>query len=324
MKHPHFARLLVVLALALSLVNSLYAQDTPSDGQIIFAAPINSTRKIQIMNADGSDLRPLDERDELENNPQLSPDGSLIAYIGRSENAYEVFVMNVDGSNPRQVTSFGVRFAPTFAWLQDSQQLIAQYYDTAAGTPVFNIMNIDGTVVGEIPIWGESLLSAFPVATLPDGEKFIFEAVVRVTNGSIRTLYRAEFDGTNLRALTPDIYVMTSALSPDGSQIAFISLGDSGTSSLQVVNADGSNLHTVTIPDLGDLQPFNIGWSPDGKRLVITAYPLTDQSQMQLYTLNIEGSAFKQITELEAGEPLSPPVWLPAAAEPAPESTPAS
>jgi len=56
---------------------------------------------IWVMNVDGTDLRPLTQSVEWEQNPEWSPDASLIAYYSATTfGDYRLMVMNADGSDP--------------------------------------------------------------------------------------------------------------------------------------------------------------------------------------------------------------------------------
>jgi Tol biopolymer transport system component len=105
------------------------------DGRIVFTSVRDGDMEIYSMNGDGSDVRRLTNRAGPDGGPWFSPDGTRIVFRGRpiSEakeladyqgllkeglwrpTTLEIFVMNRDGSNLRQVTKLGgANFAP--AW----------------------------------------------------------------------------------------------------------------------------------------------------------------------------------------------------------------
>lgn len=78
-------------------------------------------------------------------------------------------------------------------------------------------------------------------------------------------IYVMNADGTNRVRLT--YYFQPSmgpAWSPDGSRIAFSTVGDSGFDDIHVINADGTNRVGVTNDSQFDWQP---AWSRDGSRI---------------------------------------------------------
>lgn len=87
-------------------------------------------------------------------------------------------------------------------------------------------------------------------------------------------------DGTTLRQLTnlgPSAYAQHPAVSPDGSQIAFVALASSATTSstsglttrLYLVGRDGRGLRELWAPPQGMLS--RPAWQPDGQALYVTA-----------------------------------------------------
>lgn len=69
---------------------------------------------IWVMNADGTDARPLTDGSVSLRDPAWSPDGSAIAYT--ESQSQRVMIMNADGSDPRSLTDAGFR-ACCPAWL---------------------------------------------------------------------------------------------------------------------------------------------------------------------------------------------------------------
>ena len=61
------------------------------------------------MNADGSDVVALTHSPGLDVRPAWSPDGKRIAFTSNRDGNYEIYVMNADGSHPRNVTSHPAR-----------------------------------------------------------------------------------------------------------------------------------------------------------------------------------------------------------------------
>src|SRR5687768_14986480 len=104
------------------------------DGRIVFTSTRDGDMEIYSMNADGSGVRRLTNRPGPDGGPFFSRDGKQIVFRGRTSEgkeladyqallkeglwrptSLEIFVMNSDGSNLRQVTTLGkASFAPYF------------------------------------------------------------------------------------------------------------------------------------------------------------------------------------------------------------------
>ena len=74
--------------------------------------------------------------------PRWSPDGNTIAFTSKKDGTADIYVMNADGSNIRQVTNrIGDNVMP--AWVQNDQLLFSG--DFGDQTWDLYIVNIDGT-----------------------------------------------------------------------------------------------------------------------------------------------------------------------------------
>ena len=126
-------------------------------------------------------------------------------------------------------------------------------------------------------------------------------------------IFKANLDGEIIANLTPNSpgYDAEATLSPDGTKIVFTSMR-TGDLELFIMDTDGSNVVQVT-DELGyDGGAF---FSPDGQKLVFrSSRPKTDEeiekytslleqglvepTDMEIYTVNIDGTDLKQITNL--------------------------
>jgi hypothetical protein len=154
---------------------------------------------IWVMNADGTDYRPLtDTPVEDENGPTWSSDGSKIAFrwasaLGASS---DIYVMNSDGSDPQPLTSDPLReVAP--AWSPDGSMIAFRRAER------IYVMNEDGTGPHEITIAEADAAGLhFEAAPewSPDSSVVIFEGAS--SRDAPTDIYRIDADGTNLRRLT--------------------------------------------------------------------------------------------------------------------------
>jgi Tol biopolymer transport system component len=163
------------------------------DGTIVFTSVRDGDMDIYTMSADGSNVRRLTNLPGPDGGPFFSADGSKIVFRGRHPptgperneffdflkkgiwrpTSLEVFTMNRDGSNLRQVTNTGTgaNWAPFFT--PDGKQII---YASNAKNPRGNnfdlfLVNIDGTGLEQITT-SESF-DGFPMFS-PDGRKLVF------------------------------------------------------------------------------------------------------------------------------------------------------
>ena len=167
---------------------------SPDGSTIVFTSTRSGDLELWTMNADGSSPRQLTNELGYEGGAFFSPDGSEIVYRAfRPENAeeladyeglyaqnlvrggrLEVYIMNADGSNVRQVTTNrSSNFAPYFH--PDGQRIV---FSSNQGDPTgrsFQVymINVDGT--GEEQITNDGFFNSFPMFS-PDGSQLMFSS----------------------------------------------------------------------------------------------------------------------------------------------------
>jgi Tol biopolymer transport system component len=92
-------------------------------------------------------------------------------------------------------------------------------------------------------------------------------------------------------------------------EIAFASMRNGGISQIYLINADGSNLRTLTTETNGACQP---AWSPDGKKLVYVSPCAGKNDQYpksSLFMLDLDSGAATQLLKVPGGD--FEPAWSP-------------
>jgi TolB protein len=161
------------------------------DGRIVFTSVRDGDMEIYSMNGDGSDVRRLTHRPGPDGGPFFSPDGTEIVFRGRTleareledyrlllkeglwrPTALEIFVMNADGTNLRQVTSLGAAsFAPF--WFPDGRRIIFSSNQHNPKGRDFDLFAIDADGSNLERITNNPTFDGFPMFS-PDGTKLVF------------------------------------------------------------------------------------------------------------------------------------------------------
>jgi len=163
--------------------------------------------------------------DRNDSAPGWSPDGTKIAFTSNRDNNKEIYVMNVDGSNPTRLTNNSLS-DQTPDWSPDGMKLA---FSQNSGC-----------------------------ITLPNGEVLCFSSSIFVMNadGSNQTLLTGGSVFTSSDAADP-------TWSPDGTKIAFQGsqvAGSTSRSEIFVINANGGNRTNLTnTADVDELVP---DWGP--------------------------------------------------------------
>jgi TolB protein len=162
------------------------------DGKrIVFTSLKDGDLDIYTMNVDGTDMKRLTNTPGYDGGPFFSPDGKLIVYrawhptdtalvtyqrLLRQRlvrpNRMEIFVMNADGTNQRQITTLGgANFAPFFT--PDGKRIIFSSNHKSPRSRNFDLylVNLDGTGLEQVTSDGE--FDGFPMFS-PDGRKLVW------------------------------------------------------------------------------------------------------------------------------------------------------
>lgn len=167
---------------------------SPDGATIVFTSQRDGDLDIYTMKTDGSGLRRLTHTLGYDGGPAYSPDGKLIVYRAfhpqtaadsaeyRSLLAQhlvrptrmDLWVMNADGTNQRQITHLaGASFAPAFT--PDGRRLIFASNSRQPTTDNFDLylVNLDGTGLEQVTT--SPGFNAFPMFS-PDGTLLVWES----------------------------------------------------------------------------------------------------------------------------------------------------
>ena len=162
------------------------------DGLTVFTSTRDGDMEIYSMQGDGSNVRRLTNRQGPDGGPFFSWDGKRVAFRGRELGAgaeldeyrsllkeglwrptsLEIFVMDRDGANLRQVTKLGgANFAPS--WHPDGRRLIfaSNIHDPKQRNFDVYLINVDGTGLERVTF--NDTFDGFPMFS-PDGKRIVF------------------------------------------------------------------------------------------------------------------------------------------------------
>ncbi len=200
----------------------------------------------------------------------------------------EIFVMDWDSANQRQVTRHGT-ISQSPAWSWDSKMIAYSSFAYHANQKTRNIdlftYNLENGRRAAISYRNgvNSGAGFFP------GNRYI---ALTISNSGAADIYKMGIDGINLTRLTQtgkNILNVEPTVSPDGTKIAFSS-DRSGNAMIYVMNSDGSNVKRLTIAGKYNSTP---SWSPDGKKIAFAGY---DSSHFDIFVMNSDGTNMSRLT----------------------------
>lgn len=87
---------------------------------------------IYVMPIGGGEARPIASGVQWDMQPKFSPDGRYIAFTSDRGGGDNIWVMNRDGSNPRQISNESFRLITQPEWTPDSQYIVGRKHFTSA------------------------------------------------------------------------------------------------------------------------------------------------------------------------------------------------
>lgn len=208
-------------------------------------APLGTT--IYVINIDGTGLTQLTNAQGINHSPSWSPDGNLISFVSEDDGNFEIYTMNTDGSNKVCLTNNeSSDYAPV--WSPDSKQIAFTSYQDGAGEVY--IVNVDGSGQSRITDNKEVI---YPLAWLPTNELIVY----RLSQVE-RNIYLMTIDGSKQTVLAKMVSDASEVVSPDGTQVAFVTRED-GDYEIYIVNLRGSTQLRLTDNSVDDYHP---AWQP--------------------------------------------------------------
>jgi Tol biopolymer transport system component len=223
--------------------------------------------------------------------PSWSPDSRRLLFTVEQNGQTDIFVMNADGTDRRQLTHTDANEAsPVFS--PDGSQIA---FDTDRdGNSEIYVMDAAGThprrltdhpAQDRAPSWS------------PDGRQIAFMSDREARPDS--QIFVMNADGTGVKRVTGRGSAWTPQFSPDGREIAAQIDRD-----VYVVDLASGTERRLTYDPNNGMSP---AWSPDGRQLVFLS---TRNQRLELFTMQADGTDQALLVSLSAASAIDPR-WSP-------------
>jgi TolB protein len=213
--------------------------------------------------------------------------GTQISFSSRVGRFKELFVMDMDGSNIRQLTN-DRGLSLSSAWNPAGTKLVYTSYRNR--TPDLFLMDVESRNVRQLTSTVELEIGAHFL----DNDRIVFSR----TEGSESDIVVMNLDGSGTRKLTPPNRAIdvSPVPSPDGLKIVFCS-NRGGGPQIYVMGSDGSSPTRVSFG--ASNYCTSPAWSPTGDKI---AYVCRADGSFNIFVANPDGSNAVQLTSSGSNE----------------------
>lgn len=211
--------------------------------------------------------------------------GSRIFFVSDRTGAREIWSMDYDGSNQKQMTFYkSLAIMPAIS--PDGARLA--FTNFAKGTPRITLIS---TETGRsLPFYNqEASLNTTPSFS-PDGKQLYYAS----SASGYAQIYVANIDGSGLRRISNShaIEVEPKVNPKTGNDLVFVS-GRSGPQQIYRMNSEGADVERLTN---GEGEASNPAWHPDGQHILFAWTRGYATGAFNVFTMDVATRQFNQLT----------------------------
>lgn len=250
---------------------------------------------IYTMDANGDNARVLAEDPSLDDEADLSPDGSKVVFFSNREGNAYLYTINIDGSGLTKITGGGGGDVSP-RWSPDGSRIAFSH-----GGSIYVIPAEGGqeTLVMDAHASGPTepcRVGSFVGGWSPDGQRIVYYSSVLSPDGNLFWVCAVDVDDSDVEVLVSepgDALHAEPVWSPDGTMIAFRDDRDMA-SAYEIYTLDletGEETNVTNNPAL-DIEP---AFSPDGEWIMFASN--RDDPNFDLYVIRPDGTDLQRVLD---------------------------
>jgi TolB protein len=225
--------------------------------------------------------------------------GTKIIYVSKRGNVKEIWSMDYDGTNQRQITKYG-SICTMPAVSPDGTQVAFTTF--VRNKPEIMIHSLE--TLRNLRFYNQNASMNAQPSFFPDGKSMVFSSTA---HGAYPQIYVADVTGANLRRITDSraIDVEPKVNPKTGNEIVFVS-GRSGPQQIYKMNSEGTDI--VRLSD-GEGEAANPAWHPGGQHIAFAWTRGFEPGNFNIFVMDVATRQYVQLTH-GAGRNENP-TWAP-------------
>jgi TolB protein len=226
--------------------------------------------------------------------------GTHIYFTSDRTGHKEIWAMDPDGKNQRQITRFNN--ISTYPMVSPDGSKVA-FTSWVKGQPAIFVFSVDP--VRDLRYYNQAASVNQAGSFTPDGKQIVYAS--SAGTGRCCRIFAANLDGTGFRPISSSsaIEVEPKVNPKTGNDIVFSS-GRSGPQQVYRMSMDGSDVERLT-PGIGEAS--NASWHPDGQRIAFAWTQGYSTGAFNIFTMNVATKAYVQLTHGDGKN--ENPSWAP-------------
>lgn len=267
--------------------------------------------ELYLIQPDGSGLTRLTDNEVVDSSPTWSPDGRQLAYRSRRDGSADIFIMDINGRNVRNLIKDPVDsiFDDFYPRWNPTRDMLAIYTDRFYSPEVgcawhrLAVMPTSGGM-DNIRVLDALLTEQETLAWHPNGHVIVFSSRCDFAKEQAISLFAWDIDSDAVWPIVEDGTINSDpAFSPDGRFLAYQSTRDSSGADIYIMDWETGESRNLTNWPGKDSHP---SWSPDGSQI---AFVTDRDGNDEIYVINSDGSNPTRLTFDPARD--FEPVWSP-------------